>query len=287
MHLSIAHLITFSAIFILLLSSQTAQAQEPLIPPPPPHAGLTVNLFYSNYTNIDIGSEDVPFNTCFNSEIAAGKYEYVAFAPKNATINFFKEANCQDFGFGLDGYHNGYPGSAKSFIWVGWTEDSLGQLFDKEPIQGQGDAAKGGYTTPPLPPPPSQQNPGGDDGAGNKPEPSAPDGDDSTSGSGGSFFGIVFVTLLVLGVGGYFLWKSISNLLKEDKKGKGKSVLPYSRVNTEADGDILLTTKSRSHNFKLGDDEEDEEDDVVVVDNDNEIQVHPIQNGQGSSHSRA
>ncbi|KAG0350092.1 hypothetical protein BGZ54_004021, partial [Gamsiella multidivaricata] len=179
----------------------------------------------------------------------------------NGEIATENDSNCQNFAFGLDGYYGGYPGPARSFKWVGWTMDSLGELFTKGPIQGQGDAATGGPQAPP-----GGKNPGL-----NTPPPSTPDaskdqspnggsiGDDSGSktSSSSTFFGGVVGSLIVLSVGGVIFWKTAGKKLVEDK---GKGVLPYNRVGR--DGDILLTTNNRSHNsFEIGD-EDDEEDEV-------------------------
>ncbi|KAI1318453.1 hypothetical protein EDD11_006537 [Mortierella claussenii] len=253
---------------LALSLSSSAQAQGTSINPQPPvitppQATDSVDIIYLNDGNGEIGAEHVPFNTCFSSELAFSKYSYLNFAPNNATINFYTDSNCGNFTFGLDGYYGGYPGAARSFKWVGWTMDSLGEFFNKSPIQGQGDAATGGA---PQPAPGGGVNPG----AGGKPEVPAPElntGNDQAGGNNNSansstsssstFFGGVVGSLIVLSVGGVIFWKTAGKKLVEDK---GKGVLPYNRVGR--DGDILLTTNNRSHNsFEIGD-EEDEEDEV-------------------------
>ncbi|KAF9351668.1 hypothetical protein BGX26_010363 [Mortierella sp. AD094] len=245
------------------------QAQEAPVAVPPPKTGDNVTLIYTNDGNGVIASEVVPFNVCYSSEQAFAKYSYLNIAPNNATINFYTDSNCHDFTFGLDGYYGGYPGPARSYKWVGWSMDSLGEFFNKEPIQGQGDATTGGNNpdAPPggknpgsgtTPPPPTNQPEtnielsGEDEKA--TPEKTTPE-DTKTSSS--TFFGGVVGSLIVLSVGGIIFWKTAGKKLVADK---GKGVLPYNRVGR--DGDILLTNNSRSHNsFEIGD-EDDEEDEV-------------------------
>ncbi|KAF9906477.1 hypothetical protein EC991_000646 [Linnemannia zychae] len=242
----------------------TAQAQGAAVVPAavaPPQAGDKVSILYSNDGNGAIATEDVPFNTCFASEHAFQPYSYLTFAPKNSTINFYTDSNCQTFTFGLDGYYGGYPGSARSFKWVGWDEDNLGELFNKGPISGQGDAATPGetHTTPPggvNPGTPSTANPDNSQGA--QPETKPVDGSSSSSST---FFGGVVGSLLVLSVGGLIFWKTAGKKLVEDK---GKGVLPYSRSNGGRDDHILLTNSGRNgqNSFEIGDEDEDEDDEV-------------------------
>ncbi|KAF8927723.1 hypothetical protein EDD21DRAFT_370970 [Dissophora ornata] len=267
MHFSTS-LLGATAVAALMISS--AQAQD--LPPAgvaPPQTGDKVNILYSNDGNGEIGTEDVPFNNCYASELAFGKYSYLTFAPSNATINFYKDSNCQDFTFGLDGYYGGYPGPARSFKWVGWNDDFKGEFFNKDPIQGQGDAATGGETQGP----PGGKNPGGGTTVPapttdtEKEQTGGSTTGDSTSGStsgsttstsSSTFFGGVVGSLIVLGVGGVIFWKTAGKKLVEDK---GKGVLPYNRVGR--DGDILLTTNNRGRNsFEIGDEDDDEEDEV-------------------------
>ncbi|KAG0294259.1 hypothetical protein BGZ98_001835 [Dissophora globulifera] len=246
------------------LLATVAQAQE--VPPAglaPPVAGDKVNITYLNDGNGEIAQEEVPFNVCFASEHAFAPYSYINLAPNNATINFYQDSNCQTFSFGLDGYYGGYPGPARSFKWVGWSMDSLGELFNKAPIQGQGDAATGGETAPP----PGSANPGTTSPPvtdANKDQTGGTTTEGSqTKSSSSTFFGGIFGSLVVLSVGGVIFWKTAGKKLVEDK---GKGVLPYNRVGAR-DGDILLTTNSRSHNsFEIGD-EDDEEDDDEEEDN--------------------
>ncbi|KAF9985341.1 hypothetical protein BGZ65_011138 [Modicella reniformis] len=221
----------------------------------------TVSVIYLNDTNGEIAREDAPFNTCFASERAFIRYSYLNFAPNNATINFYSDSSCQDFVFGLDGYYGGYPGPARSYRWVGWTDDYLGDIFDKEPIRGQGEAATGAGTNVP----PDGKHPG------------HLKDDDSNSDNGGAksssstFFGGVIGSMVILSVGGVAFWKIAGKKLVEDK---GKSVLPYHRGSRSGggggggggggrDGDILLTANDQGNNsFELGDEdlEDDDED---------------------------
>ena len=177
--------------------------------------------------------------------------------------------------FGLNGFYGRHPGPARSYRWVGWTEDAIGFLVDKEPIQGQGVAAPGAAV------PPNGHNPGaggggtggggGGDGAGKTPNHPAPvpdnthkDGDSNDSPASSissTFFGGVFGTLIVMSIGGVVFWKTVGKKMVEDTKGK--SVLPYGRVenpSADRDGDILLRTKNRMDHFELTNDDEDEDD---------------------------
>ncbi|CAO3563201.1 unnamed protein product [Mortierella alpina] len=261
---------------ILAAGSAQAQGVPATNPPPPPSRGQSVTILYSIDFNNNAGVDIAPFNTCFASETAFINYTYLSFAPKNATINFYKDSNCADFAFGLVGFYVTHPGQAKSFRWVGWTEDTIGYYFDKNPIQGQGDAANGGYEpSPPQTPPP----PNGGANPGTPPPPTTPgntngnqDQDQNNSGGGDSnqisisstFFGGVFGTLAVLSVGGLIYWKRVGKNMVEDK---GKGVLPYDRVgDDEANGaeDILLTSSDKRDNFELGDDADDEDEDEDV-----------------------
>ncbi|KAF9203707.1 hypothetical protein BGZ49_006144 [Haplosporangium sp. Z 27] len=246
---------------IALIISCT-QAQEAPAVVAPPQATDNVTISYLNDGNGVIGTEVVVFNACFSSEQAFDKYSYINFAPNNATINFYKDSNCQDFAFGLDGYYGGYPGLARSYKWVGWDVSTLGEFFDKTPIPGQGDAATGG-NNPPAPP--GGKNPGSGTTAPptntetNKEESGSETVvDNSSKTSSSTFFGGVVGSLIVLSVGGLIFWKTAGKKLVADK---GKGVLPYNRV--VRDGDILLTSNNRSHNsFEIGDEDDDEEDEV-------------------------
>ena len=222
-----------------------------------------VNITYANDGNGVIAVEQVPFATCLASETAFSDYSYINFAPNNATINFYLDSNCQNFSFGLDGYYGGHPGKARSYRWVGWSMDNLGDIFKKNPIQGPGSPAgethtapggnnPGGTTAPVTPP--------GDTNADNQGQGGSKTADGATpetkSSTSSTFFGGVVGSMVVLAVGGFIFWKTAGKKLVEDK---GKGVLPYNRVGR--DGDILLTN-SRSHNsFEIGD--EDDEDDEV------------------------
>ncbi|KAG0301531.1 hypothetical protein BGZ97_002748 [Linnemannia gamsii] len=289
-----AALIAATATTILAFISPSVQVQAQGTaagPRPAPQPGHTVNLLYSNSANDDVGSDDVPFNACFASETAFKPYVYLTFGPKNATINFYKDSNCQDFTFGLNGYYGGYPGQARSFRWVGWSEDTLGELFLK-PIAGQGEAAihPGGPPTAPIvitpPPPPTE---GGGHPNNPPPPPSTTNPDQETGGNDNStgpkykrtptFFGVVFLGMAVLSIGALIYWRTAS---KKEALDKGKGLLPsYGRGATrddeDEDNDILLTTHNRSHlnnddiSFSIGDgeDSDDDEEDRRHVRRDN------------------
>ncbi|KAF9930108.1 hypothetical protein FBU30_000858 [Linnemannia zychae] len=249
----------------LLATASTAYAQGvPGIPRPPPNPDQTVNLLYFDSGNDELGSDDVLFNSCFASQHSSNDYAYVTFGPKNATINFYKDTDCKDFAFGLNGYYGGYPGQARSFRWVGWSENALGQLFTK-PIAGQGEAAlhPGGPApvTPPVGIPPADES-----GHNNNPPPSkTPDqatgGSTSKSGAMSAFVGGLFGALIV---GGLIFWRT-SNKKRQDDKDK--DLLPYSRGSTHGDDEILLTTHNRSHlnndssTFSIGDEDDSDDSD--------------------------
>ncbi|KAG0248324.1 hypothetical protein BG011_000190 [Mortierella polycephala] len=249
-------LVGATAIALMISSAQAQETPAPEVPFPD-----TVAILFYNDNNVETANEVASFNTCIASEKAFAKYSFLNFAPNNATINFYTDSNCQNFTFGLDGYYGGYPGPARSFKWVGWSEDSLGELFNKAEIQGPG---AGGHGTTPPPPggknpsegtdetlPPGPDNADKDQNGGNNND----DGSKSSSSSS-TFFGGVFGSMLVLGAGGFVFWKTAGKKMVQDK---GKGVLPYNRVGR--DGDILLTNNSRSHNsFEIGD--EDDEDEV-------------------------
>lgn len=267
MHISTS-LLGASALAMFLATS--VQAQDPgaggaPVAVAPPKATDKVSILYSDDRNIEIATEEVPFNTCFASEHAFLPYSYLTFDPKNSTINFYTDSNCETFTFGLDGYYGGYPGAARSFKWVGWDEVNLGEYFNKGPISGQGDAATPGDNTHTAPPggqnpgtaPPATTNP--DNAHAADPETKAPS---DSSSSSSTFFGGVVGSLVVLSVGGLIFWKTAGKKLVEDK---GKGVLPYNRVGGHRDGDILLTNNSRGgqNSFEIGDEDDEEDDDEV------------------------
>ncbi|KAF9192883.1 hypothetical protein BGZ51_004646 [Haplosporangium sp. Z 767] len=280
---------TATAILVILSGQTHAQYVPPTNPPPPPTPQQTVNILYSIDANNDVGAEDARFNTCFASSVASKPYTYLTFAPKNATINFYKDSNCQEFTFALDGYYGTYPGPAMSFRWVGWTEDYQGEFFDKEPFEGQGDAADGGTGSPPSPP--GTEPPGNDkdkDHNGNGNGNGGNHDETSTRSIFSTFFGGVIGTLTVLAVGGVIFWKKAGKKMIDEK---GKSVLPYDRVDgdeeSNQDRDILLTAKNRSdhdqsddldHSFEitsLNDVDKDVEEDM-----DKDCQKPPLQSGR-------
>ncbi|KAF9981734.1 hypothetical protein BGZ65_003632 [Modicella reniformis] len=200
---------------------------------------------YSTSDHQEIGSEDVLFNTCFTSEHTTKNYAYVSFEPKNATINFYSDEACQEFAFGLIGIYGRYPGLARSYKWVGWTEDAIGFLFDKEPFQGQGDAAPGAV---PLPPPDEEQNPGGEEG-GVTPNHPTPMVDDTK----------VKDTLPY-------------NRVEDESADRDGDIL-------------LLRTKDRSEHFELGNDDDDDDDDEDNNDgNDSDDSDSNVDKAHESSH---
>ncbi|KAG0346189.1 hypothetical protein BG004_002221 [Podila humilis] len=235
----------------LIISSVDAQT----VTLPPPLATDSVNVTYANDGNGIIAYETVPFNTCFASENAFAKYSYINLAPGNATVNFYKDSNCHDFAFGLDGYYGGYPGPARSFRWVGWDMEHRGDFFNKDPILGQGEAGDGRTA------PPTTGAQGGGSGVPVIPPPTKEEesGSGSTNATSSTFFGGVVGSLVILSIGGVIFWKTAGKKMTQDK---GKGVLPYNRVGGQRDGDILLTTNNRSHNsFEIGEEEEEEEED--------------------------
>ncbi|KAG0032810.1 hypothetical protein BGZ82_006365 [Podila clonocystis] len=247
MHFSLsASLLGTVALMISSVHGQNAPVNQAV---PPPLATDTVNVTYANDGNGVIAEETVPFNTCFASESAFAKYSYINLAPANATINFYKDSNCVQFIFGLNGYYGGYPGPARSFRWVGWDMDHRGDFFNKDPILGQGDASNGHEASPTTGAPVTGGQPAPGPDAGKK---------ESGSSSSSTFFGGVFGSLVVLSIGGVIFWKTAGKKMTQDK---GKGVLPYNRVGGQRDGDILLTTNNRSHNsFEIGEEEDEEED---------------------------
>ncbi|KAF9326696.1 hypothetical protein BG006_009898 [Podila minutissima] len=249
MHFSLsASLLGTVALMISSVHGQDAPVNAP-VAVPPPLATDSVKVTYANDGNGVIAEETVPFNTCFASETAFAKYSYINLTPGNATMNFYKDSNCQEFTFGLDGYYGGYPGPARSFRWVGWDVAHRGDLFNKDPILGQGDASNG-HVDPPTTGAPV---------TGGKAVPDASKEESgSSSSSTSTFFGGVFGSLVILSIGGVIFWKTAGKKMTQDK---GKGVLPYNRVGGQRDGDILLTTNNRSHNsFEIGEEEDEEED---------------------------
>ncbi|KAF9082935.1 hypothetical protein BGX23_011944 [Mortierella sp. AD031] len=259
MHFSTS-LLGASALVMFIATTQ-AQGADP-VSVPPPLASDKVSILFYNDNNTNIATDESTFNTCFASENTFSRYSYLNFAPKNSTINFYTDSSCDTFAFGLDGYYGGHPGAARSFKWVGWDEENLGEFFNKEPISGQGDAANPGdsHTAPS-----GGQNPGTPPGIATpdtahlgQPESKTPES--STSSSSSTFFGGVVGSMVVLSVGGLIFWKTAGKKLVEDK---GKGVLPYNRVGGGRDGDILLTNSRGGHNsFEIGDEDDEEEDEV-------------------------
>ncbi|KAF8946731.1 hypothetical protein BGZ47_011557 [Haplosporangium gracile] len=266
MHFSTS-LLGASALAMFIATSAQAQdtgAGAAPVVVPSPLATDKVNILYSDDRNIEIATEEVLFNTCFASEHAFLPYSYLTFAPKNSTINFYTDSNCDTFTFGLDGYYGGYPGAARSYKWVGWDEANLGEYFNKGPISGHGEATNPGDNTHTVPgglnpgTAPPATNP--DNSNASDPETKIPGNSSSTSSS--TFFGGVVGSLIVLSVGGLIFWKTAGKKLVEDK---GKGVLPYNRVGGQRDGDILLTNNGRGgqNSFEIGDEDDEEDDDEV------------------------
>ncbi|KAF9386541.1 hypothetical protein CPC16_007486 [Podila verticillata] len=252
MHFSLsASLLGTVALMISSVQGQNTPVDDSPATVPPPQATSTFNVIYLNDGNGEIASETVPFNTCYASENAFAKYSYINLVPGNATVNFYKDSNCQVFSFGLDGYYGGYPGPARSFRWVGWDMVHRGDLFNKDPILGQGDASNGQVEPPTTGAPITGGQPV-------LPEAGKDESGSSSSSSSSTFFGGVFGSLVILSIGGVIFWKTAGKKMTQDK---GKGVLPYNRVGAQRDGDILLTTNNRSHNsFEIGDEEEEEEE---------------------------
>lgn len=252
----------------------------------PPLATDKVNLAYWNNANEEIATEFAPFNTCFVTESADTlSYAYLTMVPKNATVNFYKDPECGGaFAFAMEGYYLGYPGTARSYRWVGWSEDAIGELHTAAPIP----LMPGSNTPPPqqLPSPDTEQPKQGEPTnpppvkGGQEPDPKPGHGGgtkDEEHSYSSTFFGGVIGTLTVLSVGGVVFWRKVGKNMMDDD-GKGKDVLPYNRVAGggndvsrstgnedeigEGDEDILLTTKDRmDHNSFALEDEDDEDED--------------------------
>ncbi|KAG0056363.1 hypothetical protein BGZ83_005279 [Gryganskiella cystojenkinii] len=268
-----------------LLSRFTADAQSGPGAHTPPHPSDRVHLAYWNNANEELAEEAAVYNTCFVTNSASTlQYAYLTMVPKNATVNFYKDPECGGaFAFAMDGYYLGYPGEARSFRWVGWSEDAVGELQTKEPIP-----LMAGSNTAPLPPPPQEQPPSPPPQenepspppatGGQEPETKPPShghtggGNDTVETSySATFFGGVIGTLMVLSLGGVVFWKNVGKKMMEDGNDKGKSVLPYNRIvgqdeDGDRDEDILLTTSNRSHHqdqeqdsFALGDEDDEDE----------------------------
>ena len=273
----------------LFFSLSTVYAQSGLGAHTPPHPSDRVHLAYWNNANEELAAEFAVYNTCFVTDSTSElKYAYLTMVPKNATVNFYKDPECGGaFAFAMDGYYLGYPGEARSFKWVGWSEDAVGELQTQGPIPLM---AGSGTTTPPpqeqqpsSPPPHEKESSPPPVTGGQEPESKPPNHGNTGTGGGGkdtaetsyssTFFGGVIGTLTILSLGGVVFWKKVGKKLMDNEDDKGKSVLPYNRVVTEeegerGDGDILLTTQERSHHrhhdhdndsFALGDEDEEDE----------------------------
>ncbi|KAG0242003.1 hypothetical protein BGW41_004986 [Actinomortierella wolfii] len=243
-------LLTVTTLVIAL--SSTIKAQDEITP------GEKVSVLYYNDNNVDIGSDELPYNTCVPSETAFNPYSYVNFNPNNATINFYKDSNCQSPAFALDGYYGGYPGKARSLKWVGYSMDYRGELLignefhtggqnlSANPLNGNNQQGGPGRLDPP------------NIGAGTPPTDNQNTKKDDSSSS--TFFGGVVGSMIVLSIGGIVFWKTAGKKMVADK---GKGVLPYNRVGgTGRDGDILLTSNGRrdQNSFELGDEYDDDDD---------------------------
>ncbi|KAG0350546.1 hypothetical protein BG005_009909 [Podila minutissima] len=223
-----------------------------------------VEVVYFTEANVEIATESAPYNTCFASRAAGNPYNYLTFAPYDATINFYNDANCQTFAFGLDGHYSDHPGAkAGSFRWAGWSKDSLGLLI-KAPF------VVDPYALPPIPPPvsePDSKQPPLRPQPGNNNHGVDSDEDQVDSGStraSSLFFGAVAGIAMIVSIGGLIFWKTRGKKIIVDK---GKGVLPYSRVSNSRDGegdaDILLSNRGGHNSFELeGEDDDDEEEDL-------------------------
>ncbi|GJJ72313.1 hypothetical protein EMPS_04670 [Entomortierella parvispora] len=250
-----------------------------------PLATDKVQLSYWKNTNEELASEFALFNTCFVTEAADTiPFSYLTMVPKNATVNFYKDPECGGaFAYAMDGYYLGYPGSARSYRWVGWSEDAIGELQTVAFPLMPGSSTPPPTSPEPEQPPPKQEEPTQPPPATGGQEPVKEPGhgqtganDEETSYSS-TFFGGVIGTLAVLSVGGVVFWRKVGRGMMGDDD-KGKDVLPYNRVAGggndvsrqnameeeigEGDEDILLTTKDRmEHNSFALEDEDDDEDD--------------------------
>ncbi|KAG0332886.1 hypothetical protein BG000_009653 [Podila horticola] len=249
---SLAASLLFSSLSTSLLSLVQAQGTS------------NVEVVYSTEANVEIATESAPYNTCFASRAAGNPYNYLTFAPYNATINFYTDANCQTFAFGLDGHFSDHPGAkAGSFRWVGWSKDNLGLLI-KAPFVVDPHAlppspppvAEPDHKQPPPPPPQPGNNHGHDS--------DEDEGDSGSTRASSMFFGAVAGIAMIMSIGGLVFWKTRGKKIIVDK---GKGVLPYSRVSNsregEGDADILLSNRAGHNSFELeGDDDDDEEEDL-------------------------
>ncbi|KAG0030775.1 hypothetical protein BGZ81_002187 [Podila clonocystis] len=246
-----------------------------------------VEVVYSTEANVEIATESAPYNTCFASRAAGNPYNYLTFAPYNATINFYTDANCQTFAFGLDGHYSDHPGAkAASFRWVGWSKDNLGLLI-KAPF------VVDPHALPPTPPPvtePDHKQPPPSPQPGNNNHGHDSDEDKNDSGStqaSSMFFGAVAGIAMIVSIGGLVFWKTRGKKIIVDK---GKGVLPYSRVSNSRDGegdaDILLSNRGGHNSFELeGEDDDDDEEEGLEKHKDRRGLHHMNSSGSGSGSS--
>ncbi|KAG0265505.1 hypothetical protein DFQ27_000584 [Actinomortierella ambigua] len=241
----------------LTLSAVVVKAQQQGVPP----LDEQLNILYSDSGSVEVANEYLVYNTCHVSKTAQGGvgavYDNLAFVPIDATVNFYKDDNCQDFAFGLVGHYQPFPGPARSIKWVGRDRDNVGVYFNtplpltsKEGFgDGDGDAGTGDLppdskdptqvtdpkqqpsqqvpstvVTPPTGPP---QTPSGGD--------NSDDADQSSESSFLSFVGSVVGSAIVLSIGGTIVWMTVGRKIVKSKAGgrpdKGKGVLPsYARA---------------------------------------------------------
>lgn len=248
----------------------------------------TVEVVYSTEANVEIATESASYNTCFASRAAGDPYNYLTFAPYNATINFYTDANCQTFAFGLDGHYSDHPGAkAASFRWVGWSKDNLGELI-KAPFVADPHAQP---PNPPTPVPDNKQPPSPPPQPGNNNH--GHDSDEDNDGSGSTqassmFYGALAGIAMMLSIGGLIFWKTRGKKVIVDK---GKGVLPYSRVSNsregESDADILLSNRGGHNSFELDGEDDDDEEEDLQKNKDRHGLHHMNSSGSGSSSSNS
>ncbi|KAG0335561.1 hypothetical protein BG004_008404 [Podila humilis] len=238
-----------------------------------------VQVMYFTEANVELATEAATFNTCFVSKAGLQPYNYVTFAPYTAAINFYTDAKCEEFAFGLDGHYSDHPGAKSgSFQWVGLSKENFGELVQDAPFKLDASLVVSPPISPPntvspvTPPPPPLPV---------KPPPEHDNGNEAIeSGSARTssvFFGGLAGTAMLVSIGGLVYWKT-----RDKKSGldKGKNVLPYNRVDDhhhhhdgkergDQDEEILLAPRHRidDGSFELeGDDDDDDDDEDDTLD---------------------
>ncbi|KAF9974827.1 hypothetical protein BGZ73_001687 [Actinomortierella ambigua] len=249
-----------------------------------------LNILYSDADNVEVANEYLIYNTCHISKTAqseaVSKYAYLGFVPIDATVNFYKDDNCQDFAFGLVGHYPQYPGPARSIKWVGRDRDNIGVYFNTAlPLtskEGFGDGDGGAGQKPPNPKEPTKapdtkepSQPSGDNGSNDKTD--QPKEDETFM----NFVGTMVGSAIVLSIGGTIVWMTVGRKIFKSSAGKsldkGKGVLPsYSRTrghllsdgeeydDVQGDEHIRLTSsRIQDHEevFEIGDGDDIESND--------------------------